>query len=223
MLADGDRRCGARVSSAEGLEAWRRRAPLPAALDLDGQRLAAYLVLDTPQRRPHLIPELATALRELLPDYMVPGIFVDLDALPLTPNGKLDRRALARRAIVAAPESEYVAPRNPLEQVLADLWKQVLTVERVGVHDEFFALGGHSLSAAQIVASLRQTFRVAVPLRSVFEATTVARLALVLASLEMEPGRMQQIAATVQRLQAMSPEDRARLRSERRARTGEVT
>jgi amino acid adenylation domain-containing protein/non-ribosomal peptide synthase protein (TIGR01720 family) len=189
---------------------------------LEGQRLAAYLVLATPERRPHLIPELAAALRERLPDYMIPGLFVDVDALPLTPNGKLDRQALARRAVVAAPESEYVAPRNPLEQVLTDLWTQVLTVDRVGVHDDFFALGGHSLHVAQIVASLRQTFRVAVPLRSVFEATTVERLALMLTSLESTPGRMQHIASALRQLQAMSPEERARLREARRARVGDA-
>jgi hypothetical protein len=190
---------------------------------LDGQRLAAYLVLATPVRRPHLIPDLAAALRERLPDFMIPGIFVDLDALPLTPNGKLDRKALARRAVVAAPDSEYLAPRNPLEQVLAGLWQHVLTVDRVGVHDDFFALGGHSLHVAQIVASLRQTFRVAVPLRSVFDASTVERLARVLTTLEAAPGRMQQVAAALQQVQALSPEERARLREQRRARTGEAT
>ncbi|MBM3779323.1 MAG: amino acid adenylation domain-containing protein, partial [Acidimicrobiia bacterium] len=185
---------------------------------LDGQRLAAYLVLATPARRPGLIAGITASLRERLPDYMVPGIFTDLDALPLTPNGKLDRRALARLAVVSAPESEYIEPRTPIERVLADLWQQVLIVDRVGVRDEFFALGGHSLHVARIVASLRRTFRVALPLRSVFEATTIERLAEVLTSLEPAPGRMLQIASALLRLQAMTPEERERLRDARRAR-----
>ena len=98
----------------------------------------------------------------------------------------------------------------------------MLAVERVGVTDDFFGLGGHSLHVAQIVAWLRQAFRVALPLRSVFEAVTVERLAHVLTALESAPGRTRQVATALQRLQAMTPEARAKLRAERQARVEET-
>jgi acyl carrier protein len=109
---------------------------------------------------------------------MVPAVFVFLDALPLTPNGKVDRRALpvpdpARPVL----EETLVTPRTPVEAVLAGIWSEVLRLERVGVHDNFFALGGHSLVATQVIARLRDTLQVDLPLRRVFEAPTVADLA----------------------------------------------
>ena len=117
-----------------------------------------------------------------------------------------------------APESAYLGPRDAVEAALADLWRQTLGVDRVGVRDDFFALGGHSLHVAQIVAWVRQAFRVALPLRSVFDAVTVERFAAVLTGLETVPGRTQQVAAALQRLQAMTPEERARLRAARQGR-----
>lgn len=214
---------GFRVELGE-IEAVLRRDPdvRDAAVSLvDGHRLAAYLVLKG-IRRERLATDLASALRQVLPDYMVPFHYADVPALPLTPNGKLDRRALAQLS-VPSPDSVYVAPRTPLEEVLADLWRQVLNVDRVGVHDDFFALGGHSLHVGQIVASLRQTFRVTVPLRSVFESATVERLASALVATETTPGRTEQVAAALRRLQAMSPEERAALRAARQAKTQEQT
>jgi acyl carrier protein len=103
---------------------------------------------------------------------------VTLEALPLTPNGKVDRRALP------APEGErpelaaaFVAPRTPTEETLADICAQVLGVERVGVHDNFFDLGGHSLLATRVISRVYNTFQVDLPVRSLFEKPTVARLA----------------------------------------------
>lgn len=213
---------GFRVELGE-IEAALRRDPDvrdAAVTVVDGQRLAAFVVLDG-ARRPTLATDLAASLREQLPEYMVPGFFTDVPALPLTPNGKLDRRALGSWSL-PAPESTYLAPRDAVEAVLADLWRQVLGVERVGVRDDFFALGGHSLHVAQIVAWVRQAFRVSLPLRSVFESLTVERFATVLTGLESQVGRTQQVAAALQRLQAMTPEERARLRAARRERAGEV-
>ncbi|HEY0172460.1 MAG TPA: MupA/Atu3671 family FMN-dependent luciferase-like monooxygenase [Pyrinomonadaceae bacterium] len=122
-----------------------------------------------------------------LPEYMVPGLVVELERLPLTPNGKVDRAALPE----AGPGSgagghEYVAPRTTIEEVLADLWAGVLGVERVGVHDNFFTLGGHSLLATLLVSRMRGAFGVEVPLRSIFESPTVAGLAAAVEQKQVE-------------------------------------
>jgi amino acid adenylation domain-containing protein len=122
------------------------------------------------------VAPLKAALAEKLPDYMVPSTFVLLDALPLTPNGKLDRRALpAPETRVTAAETS--APKNPVEEVLAGIWGEVLQLERVGTRDNFFDLGGHSLLATRVISRIRNAFRVSLPVRSVFEAPTVAALA----------------------------------------------
>ncbi|HYH82332.1 MAG TPA: condensation domain-containing protein, partial [Longimicrobium sp.] len=139
-----------------------------------GKRLVAYVVAEAGAEVP--VPPLRAHLSRRLPDYMVPGAFVALDALPLTPNGKVDRRALPAPERVAAQHA-YVAPRTATEEVLAEIWSVVLGVERVGVHDGFFDLGGHSLLATRLVSRVRAAFHVELPLRAVFEAQTVAELA----------------------------------------------
>jgi hypothetical protein len=125
-----------------------------------------------------LVPRLREHLRAALPEYMVPSAFVVLDALPLTPNGKADRNALP------APEPQrpdwhgaFVAPRNPTEKLLAALWAEVLGVERVGVHDNFFDLGGHSLQAAQLVSRVSKALGRDLPVKALFLHPTVAALA----------------------------------------------
>jgi len=92
-------------------------------------------------------------LQERLPDYMVPQAFVYLEALPLTPNGKINRKALpAPEQARPELEREYVAPRTPVEELLAGIWQQVLGIERIGIHDNFFELGGDSILSLQIVS-----------------------------------------------------------------------
>jgi amino acid adenylation domain-containing protein len=145
--------------------------------DTPGSRkLVAYVVPAT-QRQPSL-----GALRDhaaaRLPSYMVPATFVLLDRLPLNANGKVDRRALpapstGQRTIIES----HVAPRTPVEQVLANLFSEVLGVENVGIHDDFFVLGGHSLLATRIISRLRETFHVELPIRELFENPTVIKLA----------------------------------------------
>ncbi|HEV7518589.1 MAG TPA: amino acid adenylation domain-containing protein, partial [Thermoanaerobaculia bacterium] len=140
-------------------------------------RLVAYLV-PVPGETPH-----PTALRafllERLPESMVPNLFMTLERLPLSPNGKLDRRQLPEpdAAATAATSAFFVAPRTGTEEYLAGVWSEMLGVERVGAHDDFFDLGGHSMLAAQLVARLRGTLAVEIPLRAFFDAPTLAGLA----------------------------------------------
>jgi amino acid adenylation domain-containing protein len=122
--------------------------------------------------------ELRTWLRDKLPEYMIPTVFVLLEAMPLNANGKLDRRALP---VPDQPQPElqstFVKPRTPLEETIAGVWSQVLKIEQVGTHDNFFALGGHSLLVLQVISRLRATFEVEVPMQSFLEAPTIAQLA----------------------------------------------
>ncbi|WP_257463564.1 non-ribosomal peptide synthetase, partial [Archangium lipolyticum] len=152
-----------------------REAVVVAREDVPGnKRLVAYLVARPGQT---LEPgELRKALRQRLPEYMVPSAFMVLEALPLTTNGKVDRRALP--APQATPGTErYVPPRNAMEELVAGLFGELLRAERVGAEDNFFELGGHSLLATQVVSRLRESCGVEVPLRTLFEAPTVAELA----------------------------------------------
>jgi amino acid adenylation domain-containing protein len=127
----------------------------------------------------HLSQELRTFLRDKLPEFMTPSAFVMLDRLPLSPSGKVDRTALpapdASRPDLAR---EYIAPRTDEERRLAELWSELLGVERVGAEDNFFELGGHSLLATQLMSRVRAGMQVELPLRALFEAPTPAGLAL---------------------------------------------
>ncbi len=140
------------------------------------KRLVSYVVAQ-PQCAPTAI-ELRSFLKDKLPEHMVPAVFMMLDSFPLTSNGKVDRRALPSPADTR-PESgkAFVEFRTPTEELLADIWAQVLGVERVGIYDDFFDLGGHSLLATQVVSRIRETFQVEMPLRRLFETPTVAGLA----------------------------------------------
>ncbi|NIR53074.1 methyltransferase domain-containing protein [candidate division KSB1 bacterium] len=124
-----------------------------------------------------LVPELRTYLQKKLPDYMVPSAFVLLDALPLSPNGKVDRRALPLPD-ESRPEltADFAPPRNPLEEVVASIWAEVFEFEKVGIHDNFLEMGGHSLLAIQIMTRLQDNFPVELPLRYLFASPTVAKL-----------------------------------------------
>ncbi|MDB4951182.1 MAG: tycC3, partial [Gemmatimonadetes bacterium] len=138
--------------------------------------LAAFVVWS--QAEPPTTADLRTFVGESLPEYMVPSLVVSLDALPMTPGGKVDARALPA---TDRPREEasggYVAPRTPTEEILASIWAQVLGVERVGVNDSFFELGGYSLLATQVIARIRDAFGVELPLVKLFQARTLADLA----------------------------------------------
>jgi amino acid adenylation domain-containing protein len=140
-------------------------------------RLVAFLAAPGPDAP--AAGELRALLRGRLPDYMIPSLFVRLDALPLTPNGKVDRRALPLP--VAAPEGERepaaAVPQSPVEEVLAGIFARVLERERIDVTDDFFDLGGHSLLATRVISRVNADLSVDLPVRSLFEAPTVAGLA----------------------------------------------
>jgi non-ribosomal peptide synthetase component F len=143
----------------------------------DGTRLTAYLVTDQVTRP--TLSALQRFLKHRLPTYMRPSVWVWLDALPLTPSGKVDRRALPVPNETGPHLAEvFVAPCTPTEEVLAGIWMTVLGVEAVGVYDNFFDLGGHSLTAVQVMSRVRSTLQVDVSLHALFEVPTVAGLAL---------------------------------------------
>ncbi len=145
-------------------------AVVVAREDVTGGRLVAYVTGDV------TAGELRSSLRMQLPDYMVPSAFVKLQALPLTPNGKVDRKALPAPKQQGEEES-HVAPRTPVEEMLAGIWAELLGIERVGAYDHFFELGGHSLLATRVTSRVRAALGVEIPLSDVFAASRLADLA----------------------------------------------
>ena len=136
------------------------------------KRLVAYLVANSEITT----QQLREYLKAQLPDYMVPSAFVTLDSLPLTPNGKIDRKALPEPDGKINRENEYIAPRIQSEQIIANIFAQVLNIENIGIEDNFFELGGHSLLATQLISRIRSAFSIEISLRALFESPTVAQL-----------------------------------------------
>jgi amino acid adenylation domain-containing protein len=142
------------------------------------QSLVAYVVPVRSAEPNSFQPPLRAFLQTKLPAYIVPSVFIFLDALPLTPNGKVNRQALPQPDPGRSPlEETFVAPRTPTEIELAQIWSQVLKVELIGIHDHFFDLGGHSLLATQAISRIREALQIDIPLRSLFEKPTIAELA----------------------------------------------
>ncbi|WP_033338808.1 non-ribosomal peptide synthetase [Catenuloplanes japonicus] len=138
-----------------------------------GTVLAAYVVPRADDHGTRLIPEVERYLRERLPDYLVPAAVTPLDALPMTTNGKLDLRALPAPALTTAGRE----PESPVEKALAGIFAELLGVERIGVDDDFFTHGGHSLTAARLLGLVRSRLGAEIDLRAVFAGRTVAALA----------------------------------------------
>jgi amino acid adenylation domain-containing protein len=139
------------------------------------KRLVAYIVPD--QQSTNLkVNDCREFLQSRLPDYMMPSSFLMLEALPLTPNGKVNRKALLTLGESQELET-FVAPRNPVEEVIASIWAESIGLSRVGIHDNFFDLGGHSLLATQVIYKMREALQIELPLRSLFDAPTVAEIA----------------------------------------------
>ncbi|PPB81010.1 non-ribosomal peptide synthetase [Mycetohabitans endofungorum] len=151
-----------------------RDAVVLATGEGSAKRLVAYVQAEADEQ---LASTLRAQVAASLPEYMVPSAFVRLDAFPLTPNGKLDRRALPAPDADALAHQAYEAPQGELETTLAEIWAELLGVERVGRHDSFFALGGHSLLAMRLMSRVRDVLGVELAIRTLFEAPTLAGLA----------------------------------------------
>ena len=150
--------------------------------------------------------ELREYLGRKLPDYMAPSRYVILEALPRTPNGKVDRGALPAPKPTRT-EREVVAPRTPVEAVLAELWAELLEVEPISVHDNFFELGGHSLLATQVMSRLRSEFSMELTLRQLFEAPTLADFGAVLTRAMAATADPEQLSRLLNDLEAPSASD----------------
>jgi amino acid adenylation domain-containing protein len=167
-----------------------RQAVVVAREDSPGDtRLVAYIV---PYAGQHVAREdIQQLVARQVPSYMMPSAFVELDVLPQTPNGKVDRRALPQPDYgQRAREQAFSAPGNSLQAEVASCWSQVLGIEQIGIHDNFFSLGGHSLLAMQIASRLRTKLQVEVPLRSFFEAPTVAQLSEAITHIQAQENKL---------------------------------
>ncbi|MBS0267259.1 MAG: alpha/beta fold hydrolase, partial [Planctomycetes bacterium] len=154
------------------------------------RRLVAYLVLDRAVAAPAR-EQLRDLLLIKLPEYMVPAAFLYVESLPLTPNGKVDRRALPAPDETSLTRSEeYAAPRDAVEEQIAELWAGLLGIPQIGIHESFFLLGGQSLLAARFISQARRRFQVDLKLRDIFEAPTIAGLASLVSRrcLQLPPG-----------------------------------
>jgi acyl carrier protein len=184
------------------------------------KQLVAYVV---PVQQVPTVSELNGFLRQKLPEYMVPSAFMFLDTLPLTANGKIDRRHLpVPDQNRPEQESSFVAPRTPVEELLAQIWAEVLKLDQVGIHDNFFELGGHSLSLTQVASRIQRDFLVSLPLRILFDAPTIADQSAAIAAAQLEQEDAADAAQIVKELKQLSPEKvTALLEAERRLRESE--
>jgi amino acid adenylation domain-containing protein len=183
---------------------------IPRADRSGDQRLVAYLV---PSRRPApTATVLRRALAAQLPEYMIPAAFIVLDTLPLLPNGKVDRQGLpAPDPTRPELETPLVAPGTAVEQTVAQIWAEVLNVKQVGIHDNFFDLGGHSLAATRIVSRVTAHFEVELPLRLLFQSPTVAEMAAVIAGYQGENLDDEELESVLAALDSPTDEDAQRI------------
>jgi amino acid adenylation domain-containing protein len=174
---------GYRVDLGEIEELLHTHAQIKSAVVLDWEgvsgdkRLIAYIVSDTDHSL--ITTELRDFMKRMVPEHMIPSMFVMIDALPLSANGKVNRHALPlpeRTTITLG--SVFVAPSTPTEEMLASIWGKVLDLEQVGIHDNFFELGGHSLLATQVISRIFDVAQIELPLHAIFERPTIADLAI---------------------------------------------
>jgi acyl carrier protein len=168
------------------------------------KRLIGYVVTEDTTDLDHLREQ----LRGQLPDYMVPSVLVKIADLPRLPNGKVNRRALAALEVTRTESQRlFVAPRTPLEEELAAIWQQLLKVEQVGVYDNFFNLGGHSLLLTQLVSRIRSAFRIDLQLRELFSAPTLEENVKLIALKQIEQEDAAVVAQLVEDLKHLSADE----------------
>ena len=187
-----------------GVTAWERN---------EGEKYLAAYIVPRGSTRP-AIDRLQSFLRELLPDYMVPSTFIFSDALPLT-NGKLDRKALPEPSN-KRPElsTAYALPTNELEKSLVQIWEEVLDVRPIGIQDNFFGLGGHSLSATRVVSRIIKQYQIEIPLPLLFQSPTIADMAAVISKHQGKMLDERQLATILDELASLSDAEAQRLVSE---------
>ncbi len=180
--------------------------------ELADARLVAYF---TSSAEPTAtISELRRFLKAKLPDYMIPSAFLMVDAIPLMAGGKVDRRALPDPPNTRPNlDNPLVAPRTPAEEQLAQIWSEVLSLDQVGIHDNFFDLGGHSLAATRVVSQIIRNFQLEIPLRSLFEAPTIAQMAAVIKEHQAKKLEQNDLDRILTELEALSEEDAQRVLS----------
>jgi len=159
--------------------------------------------------------ELRNFLKSRLPDYMIPAVFMQLPALPLDPSGKINRRALPEPSVDDLKTgTEYIAPRTSTEQKLAEIVCEVVNISKVGVHDNFFEIGGHSMMATQVVSRIRDAFGVDVSLRALFENPTIEGIATAITEMEVKEQNSDDLGQLLDELEGLSEEEVQRLLNE---------
>ncbi len=174
--------------------------------------LVAYIV--TRETRPPTINELHGFLKDKLPDYMIPSVFILMESLPLT-NGKLDRKALPKPDNKRPELSQtYMPPRSDVERKLGQIWANILSLDRVGIHDNFFDLGGHSLAATRVVSQVIKQFQLVLPLQSLFQSPTVATMATVITASQAKKLGEKDLDRILAELELLSEEEARQLLSD---------
>ena len=162
------------------------------------------------------VEELRKFLESKLSDYMIPGVFMFMDSLPFA-NGKLDRKALPKPDNVRPQlKQAYVPASNPTEQRLVRVWEEVLTVHPIGIHDNFFDLGGNSLSAGRIVSRITQSFQVEMPLQCLFESPTITALALAITNFQTRQAQDHDMAQMLETIEKVTEEEAKQLLGEKK-------
>jgi len=168
--------------------------------------------------------ELRSFLISKLPDYMIPSVFVMLEAMPLTSSGKIDRQALPDpKNFRPDLDTPYVQPRTLVERELANIWADVLALAQVGVDDNFFDLGGHSLAASRVIAKVIQTYQLEIPIKTLFDAPTVAEMASLIRQNQANPASEAELEHMLREVERMTEEEvqKQLVRESARTPTGE--
>lgn len=204
---------GFRIELAEIETALRQHPAVREAIVLareeapGDKRLIAYIIPSQAVDLSH--HELRSFLKERLPEYMLPSVFVMLSSLPLTSNNKIDRQALLKMDLsLAIAETDRILPRNAEEQLIASIWSELLGIDSavIGIHDQFFNLGGHSLLAIQLATRLREVFDVEIPLITIFQSPTVEDLAIAVLQAKIAQVDSAEVAQLLEQLEPRSEE-----------------